>query len=171
MNIVWLYFKYVYDTRQIEDAWVTLLRGCLFSHLSPHLPSKNRFNSLEDAGSKHSGEVEGRHAVFFVVAIHEGEEVAEVPQQAEVNIWKLLEQVSHIWPRYIIAALCRHTIRYQKRLKVEAFFFLFLNPLFSLFGKRGETSGFHVGSTLHLFSQVTRSVITLEEESVKHEYF
>lgn len=34
--------------------------------------------------------------VFLVVALHEGEEVAEVAEEAVVDIWKLLEQVSHI---------------------------------------------------------------------------
>lgn len=57
---------------------------------------KKRFNSLEDTGSKHSGEVEGSHTVFLVVALHKGEEVAEVAEEAVVDIWKLLEQVSHI---------------------------------------------------------------------------
>lgn len=35
-------------------------------------------NSLKDTGSKHSGKVEGSHAIVLVVALHKGEEVAEV---------------------------------------------------------------------------------------------
>lgn len=44
-------------------------------------------NSLEDTGSKHSGEVEGSHAVFLVVALHKGEEVTEVAEEAVVDVW------------------------------------------------------------------------------------
>lgn len=57
---------------------------------------KKRFNSLKDTGSKHSGQVEGSHTVFFMVALHKGEEVAEVAEEAVVDVRKLLEQVSHI---------------------------------------------------------------------------
>lgn len=48
----------------------------------------------EDAGSKHSGEVESGHAVVFVVHLHEGEEVTEVAEETEVDVWKLLQQIS-----------------------------------------------------------------------------
>lgn len=53
-------------------------------------------NSLEDIRSKHSGQVEGGHAVVLVVALHVGEEVAEVAEEAVVCVWKLLQQISHI---------------------------------------------------------------------------
>ena len=78
---------------------------------------KKKYNSLEDAGSKHSSEVVGGHAVFFVLGLHNGEEVAEVSEEAVVNVWKLLEQISHIWPRDIITALYTQAIRTTKRVK------------------------------------------------------
>lgn len=55
-----------------------------------------RCNSLEDIGSKHSGQIEGSHTVFHVVALHNGEEVAEVAEKTVVDVWKLLEKISHI---------------------------------------------------------------------------
>ena len=81
-----------------------------YSILNPPQTQK-KVNLLEDAGSKHGGEVEGSHAVVFVVALHKCKEVAEVAQEAEVNIWKLLEQVSHIWPWAIFTALYTNRTR------------------------------------------------------------
>lgn len=63
------------------------------------------WNSLKDIGSKHSCQIEGSHSVFLVIALHNGEEVTEVVEKAVVDIGKLLEQISHIWPRDVIAAL------------------------------------------------------------------
>lgn len=63
----------------------------------------------------------GSHAVFLVVALHKGEEVAEVAEEVVVDVWKLLEQVSHICPRDIIGTLYRHTTRHQNRLILPHF--------------------------------------------------
>lgn len=52
---------------------------------------RKRFNLLEDAGSKHCGEVEGSHAIFLVIALDKGKEVAEVAEEAVVGIWKLFD--------------------------------------------------------------------------------
>ncbi len=111
--------QYIKDKRPQENAGVMagLLHGYLFRQLD-HIWLKKRFNSLEDAGSKHSGEVEGSHTVFLVVALHKCEEVAEVAEEAVVDAWKLLEQVSHVGPRDVITALYRHTTTYQNRSKV-----------------------------------------------------
>lgn len=53
-------------------------------------------DSLEDTGTKHSGEVEGSHPVVLVVELHKGEEVTKVEEEVVVDIWKLLKQLSHI---------------------------------------------------------------------------
>lgn len=53
-------------------------------------------NSLEDTGAKNCGKIEGSHAVFHVVALHKGEEMAEIAEEAVVDAWKLLEQISHV---------------------------------------------------------------------------
>lgn len=62
---------------------------------SPHAPSE-RLNLLEHTGSKHSGEVEGSHAIVLVVPLDEAKEVAEVAEEAVVCVRELLEQVSQI---------------------------------------------------------------------------
>lgn len=89
-------------------------------------PLKKKLGSLEDTGSKHSGKVEGSHAVVLMVALHKGEEVTKVAEETVVDVWKLLDQVSHIWPRAIITALYRHTTRWQRRSKVRMWLDLFI---------------------------------------------
>lgn len=105
---------------------VRLVHGYLFWQLDHIYLKKKRLNSLEDTGSKHSGEVEGSHTVFLVVALHKGEEVAEVAEEAAVDVRKLLEQVFHVGPRDVITALYRHTTTYQNKSKVK---FNFLQSL------------------------------------------
>lgn len=61
-----------------------------------HQPTIKTVNSLEDTGAKNCGEIEGGHAVFLVVALHKGEELAEIAEEAVVDVWKLLQQISHV---------------------------------------------------------------------------
>lgn len=77
-----------------------------------------KLHLLEDTGSKHSSQVKGSHTIVRLVALNQGEELAEVAEEAVVNIWKLLEQVSRV---AIVAAviLCRHATGCQDRSHVR----------------------------------------------------
>lgn len=72
--------------------------------------NKRGSHSLKHSGSEDRGEVEGRHAVVLVVTLHQGEEVAEVAEEAEVNIWEPLEEVSEICPGTIITTPYRQNM-------------------------------------------------------------
>lgn len=111
-----MYYSVIWKKmRKLQWLWVG--PSVFILNAWPHVPSKS-LNLLEDTGSKHSSEVEGSHAIVLVVALNEGKEVAEVAEEAVVDVWKLLEQVSHIWPRAIITTLYRHTTRRQNRSNV-----------------------------------------------------
>lgn len=74
-----------------------LHRVFIYSWIWRSLHLLNDFHSLKDIGSKHSGEVVCGHQVVFAVVLHECEEVAEVPQELVLDIWKFLEEDAQIW--------------------------------------------------------------------------
>lgn len=63
------------------------------------------WNSLKDTWAKDGGEVEGGHAVLRVVELHLREEAAQVAEETVVHVWKLLQQISQVRARDVIATL------------------------------------------------------------------
>lgn len=64
---------------------------------------KQIFYLLKDTGSKHCSKVLGRHAVFYLIPLHQSQEFADVAQEGVVNIWQLPEEVFNNRPGNIVS--------------------------------------------------------------------
>lgn len=53
-------------------------------------------DSLENIGAEDSCQVEGIHAILLVPLVYLGEEVAQVLEQAVVQLRELLQKLSHV---------------------------------------------------------------------------
>ena len=59
-------------------------------------------HSLENIGPKHGCQVECRHAVEVLLLFHLGKEIAQVAQDAVVNVWHPQQELTHILTETIL---------------------------------------------------------------------